>query len=79
MKSTVGARGQVVIPKRLRDRLGIVPGEILEFDEDNGRLVATKTLGHGLFAGVYGVLRSQGETRSTDEIMENLRGLVDAV
>jgi antitoxin PrlF len=79
MKATVGARGQVVIPKPLRDRLGIVPGEVLEFSEDGGRLVAAKTLGRDLFAGVYGILRGLGEGRTTDEIIEDLRGPVDAV
>jgi len=79
MKATVGARGQVVIPKPLRDRLGIVPGEVLEFGEDHGRLIAAKTLRQGLLAGVYGILRQRGETRSTDEIIEDLRGPVDAV
>jgi AbrB family looped-hinge helix DNA binding protein len=30
MKTTVSEKGQVTIPKRLRDRLGIRPGEVLE-------------------------------------------------
>ena len=79
MKSTVGARGQVVIPKPLRDRLGIAPGEILEFEEENGRLVAVKTPGQAPLTAVYGMLRGQGETRGSDEIMESLRGPADAV
>jgi len=39
------------------------PGEILEFEEDNGRLVAVKTPGQAPLTAVYGMLRSQGETR----------------
>ncbi|HWP91861.1 MAG TPA: AbrB/MazE/SpoVT family DNA-binding domain-containing protein [Thermodesulfobacteriota bacterium] len=38
MKSTVGERGQVVIPKEIRDRLGLEKGTILEVEtagEDN--------------------------------------------
>ena len=42
MKSTVSEKGQVTIPKRLRDKLGIRPGTVLDFDEEQGRLVAQK-------------------------------------
>jgi len=42
MKSRVAERGQVVIPKPLRDRLGVRPGTVLEFSEERGRLIAVK-------------------------------------
>ena len=42
MKAVVSEKGQVTIPKQLRDRLGIKPGEVLEFNEDGGRLIETK-------------------------------------
>ena len=42
MRSIVAERGQVTIPKSLRDCLGIKPGTILEFFEEGGRLVAVK-------------------------------------
>lgn len=34
MKATVTSKGQVTIPSKIRDRLGIVEGTILEFDEE---------------------------------------------
>ncbi len=76
MKAVVSERGQVTIPKRLRERLGIEPGEVLDFAEENGRLVAVKVLPRGKFDEVYGILKSR---RSTDEVMLELRGPVDAV
>jgi len=41
----VSEKGQVTIPKQLRDRLGIQPGEVLEFEEDGGRLIADRVGG----------------------------------
>lgn len=43
MKGTVSERGQVTIPKRLRDELGIAAGQVLDFQVEQGRLAATKT------------------------------------
>jgi antitoxin PrlF len=42
MKAVVSEKGQVTIPKRLRERLGIRPGQLLEFKEEGGNLVARK-------------------------------------
>ena len=36
MKMTVSGEGRVTIPKPLRDRLGIRPGQILEVREETG-------------------------------------------
>ena len=42
MKTTVSEKGQITIPKRLRDCLGLRPGTVLDFDEAGGRLVGRK-------------------------------------
>ena len=75
-KATVSEKGQVTIPKRLRDRLGIRPGQVLDFHEERGALVATKANGEDPVAQVFGILR---DGRPTDHIVEELRGAVDAV
>lgn len=42
MKSVVSEKGQVTIPKALRDSLAIGPGTELDFVEENGTLVARR-------------------------------------
>ena len=75
-RSVVSEKGQVTIPKQLRDRLGIRPGQALEFTEERGRLVATKARVEESVSSVYGILDLG---RSTDEIVADLRGDADAV
>lgn len=71
MKSRVAERGQVTIPKTLRDRLGVLPGTTLEFSEEHGRLVAVKTTPVDPVAKVYGCL---GRKFKTDVFMAEIRG-----
>ena len=42
MKTTVSEKGQVTIPKAIRDKLGLRPGTILEFDAIGGKLIGVK-------------------------------------
>jgi len=42
LKVKVSAKGQVIIPKIIRDKLGIKPGEILLVDEEGGKIVMEK-------------------------------------
>ncbi len=76
MKATVSQKGQVTIPKPLRERLGIRPGSILDFRDEQGRLVAIKVTAQDPVETVYGVLKLN---RSTDELIASLRGKADAV
>ena len=71
MKAKVAERGQVTIPKSLRERLGIKPGTVADFQESEGRLIAVKAASADPVDQVYGCLRPR---RSTDELMQELRG-----
>jgi antitoxin PrlF len=59
MTQRVGAKGQVVIPKELRDELGLVPGSEVEFERDGG---AVRILPAGVAAtrGLRGRYASSG-------------------
>lgn len=75
-RAVVSEKGQVTIPKRLRDRMGIRPGQVLEFSEERGQLVATKAADEDPVASVFGSLQLG---RPTDDVIADLRGEPDAV
>jgi AbrB family looped-hinge helix DNA binding protein len=56
MKGRVNERGQVTIPKRLQESLGIKPGTVLELREEHGRLIAVKSGGIDPVSEVIGCL-----------------------
>jgi AbrB family looped-hinge helix DNA binding protein len=71
MKSIVGEKGQVTIPKRLRDRLGLQPGTAIDFEESDGRLVGRKLLPQHHLDELLGIMTLPVPT---DEFIEELRG-----
>ena len=74
MKAKVSEKGQVTVPKKLRESLDIRPGDELDFVEEGGRLVALKADSLDPVASVYG---SIDLARGTDELIDELRGAAD--
>lgn len=37
--TTMTSKGQVTLPKELRDRLGLQQGDVIEFIEENGKII----------------------------------------
>lgn len=75
MKATVSQKGQVTIPKQLRDRLGIRTGEVLDFCDEGGRLVVTKVPQRDPVDDAWGLLELD---QSVDAAVNELRGKADA-
>lgn len=75
MANTVTAKGQVTIPKAVRDMLGLKAGSRVEFRRDpNGRIVLV-ALDEKPGPSRFERLRGQaGKGLSTDEIMALTRG-----
>jgi antitoxin PrlF len=73
--SRVTEKGQVTIPKRIRERLGIRAGEVLEFEEQHGGAGAARRRHENPVDELYGVLRDRGRA---DDLIELLRRVPDA-
>jgi len=76
----VSEKGQVTIPKKLRERLGIKAGDVLDFHEEQGRLVAIKRVSGDPVGAVYGILTTLDDPyagMSSDEYMDFIRGPAD--
>jgi antitoxin PrlF len=73
MKSIVSEKGQVTIPKAVRDRLGLAPGTELEFEAVGGRLVGRKVVKEDVFAKWRGRARLPKE-QNVDQYLRDVRG-----
>jgi antitoxin PrlF len=75
MSTTVTSKGQVTIPKQVRDLLGIGPGSMINFERaQDGRIVLVKVqkkVRPNRFARLRG---HAGKGLSTAEIMAMTRG-----
>jgi antitoxin PrlF len=75
LSTTVTSKGQVTIPKRVRDLLGIGPGSLIDFERSpDGRVVLVK-VGKKLRPNRFARLRGHaGKGLSTAEILAMTRG-----
>ncbi|HEX5759544.1 MAG TPA: AbrB/MazE/SpoVT family DNA-binding domain-containing protein [Thermoanaerobaculia bacterium] len=74
MKTTMDAAGRVVIPKPLRERLGLSGGEILELREREGRIELEPAATSMALAKTKGGLAAVPERRLpplTDEVVRD--------
>ncbi len=76
MSTTLTAKGQVTIPKKIRNVLGLVPGSAVEFDVDeHGRIVICKAGEKSSRRDRFDRARGRATVKwRTDELMRLLRG-----
>jgi AbrB family looped-hinge helix DNA binding protein len=76
MATTITVKGQVTIPKQIRDALGLTPGSQVEFAIEDGKLVVRKS-GKRSGGRPDRFDRAVGKAEvkwRTEELMELLRG-----
>lgn len=69
-------KGQVTVPKEVREALGLRRGSLVRFVRDGDRYYLAPVDGDDPFGRWYGRLKHLG--RSTDELIEEMRGPADA-
>lgn len=72
MEATVAERGQITLPKAVRDALGLTKGTLLKVEIDGGRIILRKNVDDA-------ISRARGRFKlpkgvSTDDVMRELRG-----
>lgn len=81
--STITSKGQITIPLRLRERLGLKVGDRIEFDEEAPILVARRVVDRSVWQGALREWRKTSaralaghpwEKRSVARIIDDLRG-----
>lgn len=70
----VTQKGQVTIPKDVRESLGIKPGSSVKFKVVEGKCVVEKEIKENKLEKWVGYLKSK---KRTDELMKELRGEVE--
>jgi antitoxin PrlF len=77
LKAVVAERGQVTIPKRIRDTLGLMPGAILTFELSGNKITISKEVPTDPIAGLFGCLKGTTPYTSTDAYIKEIRGAAD--
>ena len=72
MEATVAERGQITLPKAVRDALGLTKGTTLKVELEGGRIILRKNVDDAL-SRLRGRFKLDGFT-STDEAMREIRG-----
>ena len=76
MKATLTSKGQITIPAPIRRRLGLKPGQVLEFDESSPYLLATPVFDEKAMRALVGCTGDRMVTTS-DEWLDETRGPVE--
>jgi len=73
MEVTVAERGQITLPKQVRDALGLSKGSTLKVELEEGRIILRKDVGEAL-RKVRGRFKLIEGLTNTDQAMQLVRG-----
>jgi AbrB family looped-hinge helix DNA binding protein len=76
MKATLTSKGQITIPVKIRRKLGLKPGQVLDFDEEAPYLKAVPVFDEEAMRSVLGCAKSRTGMK-TAEWLDETRGRVE--
>jgi AbrB family looped-hinge helix DNA binding protein len=76
-QSRITAQGQISVPQEVRKKLGLGPGSVLEWNEENGQVVVRRA-GRNSSAEIHQALflDRTPPVRSSDDMKEGIRRLI---
>ena len=77
MKTLVTSKGQVTIPKELRDQFGIKPGTRVDFAPSEDGIRLRKVVDRSTKPKILGCLKAELGKSTVTELLEELRGAVE--
>ena len=77
MKSLVTSKGQITIPKDLRQQFGIEPGTQVDFVAGTDGIRLRKVVDRPKRPKAFGCLKKELAGRSVDQLVNELRGPVE--
>ncbi len=72
--ATVSSKGQITVPKAVREALGLEAGTEISFELQPGGVVLRKEISEAVLQRWKGHLKGQAAGRSTDEVILEMRG-----
>lgn len=63
IKTTIGSKGQVVIPTQIREEIGLYPGERVEFDQEEDKIIIKKSKSDSIkmYSNIKNMMEKQGK------------------
>ena len=75
-QAKITSKGQVTVPKRIRESLGVKPGDSLVFEENGDDMIVKPLRKESPFEKYRGIHR-RGKGLSRDEIVRTIREMRD--
>ncbi|MBI2194242.1 MAG: AbrB/MazE/SpoVT family DNA-binding domain-containing protein [Planctomycetes bacterium] len=75
-QSKLTSQGQVSVPAEVRRKLGVGPGSVLEWSEEDGKIVVRRSGRYTTMDIHRAIFESPPDLRTLDELQEGVRNFI---